>query len=67
VKEFLSRAHQPFTLRNVDEDLSAYQELIARGFRTVPVTIIGDVAIKGFDEPALTRALAGGVQSPPDR
>jgi hypothetical protein len=43
---------------NVDEDQRAYDELIARGFRTVPVTIIGDRAIKGFDPDALTRALA---------
>lgn len=60
MKEFLSRAGHSFIVRNVDEDLSAYQDLIARGFRTVPVTIVGDVAVKGFDEPALIRALAGG-------
>lgn len=48
-------------MRNVDEDLAAYQELVARGFRTVPVTIIGEVAVKGFDEAALTRALADGA------
>ena len=58
MKEFLSRAGHAFTVRDVDEDLSAYQELVARGFRAVPVTIIGETAIKGFDEPALTRALA---------
>ena len=48
-------------MRDVDEDLSAYQELVARGFRTVPVTIIGETAITGFDEAALTRALEGGA------
>ena len=62
MKEFLSRAGRAFTVRDVDEDLSAYQELVSRGFRTVPVTIItgdtADIAIKGFDEAALTRALA---------
>jgi hypothetical protein len=62
VKEFLSRAGRPFILRDVDEDLAAYQELVARGFRTVPVTIItgetAEIAIRGFDEDALTRALA---------
>lgn len=70
MKEFLSRAGRTYDVRNVDEDLSAYQELIARGFRTLPVTIIGGVAgvaIKGYDEAALTRALEGGAQSPPDR
>jgi len=54
----LSRAGAPFTARNVDEDEHAYDELIARGFRTIPVTLIGDRAIKGFDPDALTRALA---------
>ena len=67
MKEFLSRAGRTFEIRNVDEDLSAYQELIARGFRTVPVTMIGETAIKGFDEAALTLALEGGGQVPPDR
>ncbi|MEX2273744.1 MAG: glutaredoxin domain-containing protein [Vicinamibacterales bacterium] len=67
MKEFLSRAGRRFDVRNVDEDLSAYRELVARGFRTVPVTIIGEAAIKGFDEPALTRALEAAAQSPPDR
>jgi glutaredoxin len=67
VKEFLSRAGVRYDVRDVDEDLSAYHELIARGFRTVPVTIIGAAAVKGFDEAALTRALADAGQSSPDR
>ena len=58
MKEFLSREGVPFTARNVDEDDSAYDELIARGYRTVPVTILGDQAVKGFDVPALTAAVA---------
>ena len=48
----------PFTARNVDEDDRAYDELIARGWRTVPMTFIGDHAIKGFDEDALKAAIA---------
>ena len=51
----------PFTARDVDLDLSAYQELIARGFRTVPVTLIGDdpnpIVVIGFKEDALKSAL----------
>src|SRR2546430_7281761 len=45
-----------FTARNVDEDDRAYDELVARGFRTVPVTIIGDRVIRGYDPVALKRA-----------
>jgi glutaredoxin len=61
VKEFLSRAGVPFTARNVETDLDAYHDLVARGFRTVPVTIIGEApgtAIRGFDELALREALS---------
>jgi glutaredoxin-like protein NrdH len=58
VKEFLSRAGVAFTAKNVDEDEQAYDELIARGFRTIPVTIVGDKTVKGFDPDALTLVLA---------
>jgi hypothetical protein len=60
VKEFLSRAGIPFVAKNVETDLDAYHDLVGRGFRTVPVTIIGDdpeTAIRGFDEQALRDAL----------
>jgi glutaredoxin len=58
VKEFLSRAGVSFTARNVDEDERAYDELIARGFRTIPVTVIGDRIVRGFDADALASAIA---------
>lgn len=67
MKEFLSRAGHAFTVRNVDEDLGAYKELVAKGFRTVPVTVIGADAITGFDEAALSRALAAAAPPAPDR
>jgi hypothetical protein len=57
VKAWLSRERVPFTAYNVDEDDRAYDELIARGFRTVPVTVIGDRIVKGFDEAALREAI----------
>jgi glutaredoxin len=60
VKEFLSREGVAFTAKNVDEDDRAYDELIARGFRTVPLTIIGERAVKGYDPSALKSAIAGG-------
>jgi glutaredoxin len=62
VKEFLSRTGHPFTARNVEEDDAAYRELVSLGFRTVPVTLIAGRAIKGFDEPALRRAIADASQ-----
>ena len=48
----------PFTAYNVDEDERAYDELIARGFRTIPVTVIGDRLLTGFDPDALASAIA---------
>jgi glutaredoxin len=60
VKEFLSRAGQTFTVKLVDEDSAAYDELIALGYRTVPVTIVNGQAVRGFDAAALAKALAAG-------
>jgi len=62
VKEFLSRAGHAFAVRDVDEDDRAYDELIALGYRTVPVTTIDGRAVKGFDPAQLGAALkaAGG-------
>ena len=57
MKEFLSRAGYDFIVRNVDESHAAYTELLALGARSVPLTIIGDRHIKGFDEAALQSAL----------
>jgi adenosylhomocysteine nucleosidase len=58
VKEFLSRAGVPYKVRDIDEDQTAYDDLVARGWLTVPVTRIGDRAIRGFDPAALRDALA---------
>ena len=61
MKELLSQAGVAFVAKNVELDLSAYKELIARGFRTVPVTIVGEgehaVSVIGFKEGALKAAL----------
>lgn len=57
MKEFLSRAGAAFTALNVDEDDRAYDALIARGFRSVPVTVIGERTVMGYDPAALRRAL----------
>ena len=54
----LSHAGVPFTAYNVDEDDHAYDALLARGWRTIPVTVIGDQIVKGFDPPALEAAIA---------
>ena len=48
----------PFTAFNVDEDDRAYDELLARGWRTIPVTVLGELVVKGFDQEALTAVIA---------
>jgi glutaredoxin len=58
VKELLSREAVAFDVRNVDEDDRAYDELLALGFRSVPVTVVGTRTVRGFDRAALTAALA---------
>ena len=66
MKEFLSREDVPFTAFNVDEDERAYDDLIARGFRTIPVTVFGDRIVRGFD-PAALAALVAAWRARPDR
>jgi glutaredoxin len=58
VKELLSREGMPFTAHNVDEDEAAYDDLVARGWRTIPVTIIGERAIEGFNPVEIADAIA---------
>lgn len=58
MKEFLSQAGHPFTVLDVDEDLEAYDRLIALGYRTVPLTLVGETAVVGFDPAALGTLLA---------
>ena len=66
MKEFLSREGHAFEAKNVEEDDSAYDELLALGARSVPVTVVDDQVITGFDQTKLRAALAaaaGGSQS----
>jgi hypothetical protein len=65
----LSQERADFTVKYVEEDDAAYDELIALGFRVVPVTVIG--IVRGYDPVAIMDALAAlrnpsDVQSPPD-
>ena len=58
MKELLSREGVPFTAYNVDADEGAYDDLLARGWRTVPVTIVGERVLKGFNPVELSDAIA---------
>lgn len=57
-KEFLSSRGGPFTAKNVEEDATARDELVAKtGRLAVPVILVGDEVIVGFDRGRLKRLL----------
>lgn len=58
MKEFLSQRNIPYTEKYVDRDRDAAIEMVRRsGQQGVPVTVIGDQVIVGFDRPRLERAV----------
>jgi hypothetical protein len=67
VKEFLSRAGVTFTVRNIDDDPGAFDELARLGVMSIPFTLIGQYAVRGYDEKKLKEALAAHSEGPPDR
>jgi S1-C subfamily serine protease len=59
VKEFLSQRGVAWTEKYVDEDRAAAIEMIRRsGQQGVPVTVIGDEVVVGFDRARLERIVA---------
>mgnify|MGYP006089473711 FL=1 len=58
VKGYLSLLGVEFIVKNISTDLEGRAELIAIGFDTTPVTIIGDQQLSGFDIPSIDKALA---------
>ena len=60
MKEFLSSEGHAFDAKNIEDDDTAYDELMALGARSVPTTVIGDQVITGFDQARLRAALAAG-------
>jgi glutaredoxin len=66
VKEFLSQRGVPWEEKLVDQDRAAAIEMIRRsGQQGVPVTVIGDQVVVGFDRPRLERILASMQASGP--
>ncbi len=49
-------------MRNVDEDPEAFNEMVSMGLMTIPVTIVGDYVVRGFDEKRLREALAATAE-----
>jgi len=44
-------------VKNPEDDHDALNEMIALGLMTIPVTIVGDIVVRGFDEKGLRAAL----------
>jgi hypothetical protein len=56
--EYLSQKGVPFTEKNVARDPQAVQELMSMGLRSLPVIIIGEKRLSGFNPAAIDAALA---------
>jgi len=44
-------------VKNVDDDPEAFNDMVALGLMTIPVTIVDDVVVRGYDEKKLRAAL----------
>ena len=65
MKEFLSQRRIPFVERNVATDSQAAVEMVRRsGQQGVPVTVVNEEIIVGFDQPRLEQALARAAAAP---
>ncbi|PZE20679.1 glutaredoxin family protein [Paenibacillus xerothermodurans] len=58
VKKFLNDQGVAFEERNIDLDEKYAEELWNTGMRSVPVTVIGDKKILGFNQTQLNKAIA---------
>ena len=64
VKVYLSRKGIPFTEHNVSTDREALKSLLEMGYRTTPVTVIGEEKVVGYSPAGLDAALeATGIAS----
>ncbi len=57
IERYLHGRGVVFTVRNVDAEPAALEEISARGYMTTPVTRIGEQWIAGYKRRALDRAL----------
>ncbi len=60
MKEFLTAKGVPFTNKDVTADIAAFEEMqkATHGATTVPVVLVDDEVIMGFDRTKLQKALA---------
>lgn len=58
LKEYLEKNDVEFVEKNISTDSEARTELMNKGHMGVPVTVIGDTEIVGFDQAKLDQALS---------
>lgn len=58
VKEFLSQQGVDFIVKNVAADPEARAEFLRAGYRLPPVTVIGGIAVEGFQPDRLQELLS---------
>ena len=57
VKAYLSRGGFSFTEHNVSSDRDSLKDLVSMGYRSTPVSVIGDEIIVGYNKPKIDEAL----------
>ena len=57
VKGYLSRSSFDFTEHNVSTDMDSQRELLSMGYRSTPVSVIGDEVVVGYNKPKIDEAL----------
>jgi hypothetical protein len=61
MKEFLSKNGIPYIDRNIETDKEALDELLKLGYRTAPVTLVGNKAIAGYEPNLILAELQQGT------
>lgn len=56
-KDYLESMGVAYKEKNVSKDMSARKELMSKGFMGVPVIMIDDEVIQGFDKPRIEKLL----------
>ena len=56
--EYLSQKGVEFTEKNVSRNPEAVEELMSMGVRSLPLILIGDKRLSGFNPKAIDEALA---------
>lgn len=56
-KDFLDEHKIPYTEKNISQDKEAMMELRSKGFTGVPLIVVGEETIYGFDQDKLEKAL----------